>query len=364
MFVILHRYLFGQTVRGVLIALSTVLVLIVLIDFVEQTRTVEARIEDVNLFDFFGLTLLKTPMLVETTLPFILLFGIMLTMFQLNRRSELVVMRASGISAWRFVAPALAFAVLVGMLSPTLLNPVATALNDRFVDARATITGGVDTREREGASWYRELGPGEQRLIRAERTDAVALTLYDVTFIILDAPEGSDPVFASRVDADSAQFVDGQWVLAGAVMAAEGEVSQTIGAMAFPAYLDTAALGRNVNVETIDFWRLPSAARAAAEIGVSPTPYRLRWLRLLTTPVLFAAMALIACAASMRLLRLGGALQLAVLGGLAGFGLYFFGNMLEAFALGGRLPPILAAAGAPFGAALAALAVIAHFENA
>lgn len=364
MFAILHRYLFNQTVRGVLVALLTVLILIVLVDFVEQTRTVEARIAGVNLFDFLGLTLLKTPMLIEMTLPFILLFGVMLTMFQLNRRSELVVMRASGISAWRFVAPALAFAILLGVLSPAVLNPTATALNARFERARAAITGGVDTREREGAAWYRELGPGEQRLIRAERTDVTDLTLYGVTFVFLDAPAGAEPVFTRRIDAASARYVDGQWEVHDAVATARGRAADAIGTTTFPAYLDVAALSQNVNAETVAFWSLPSAARAAAEVGVSPTPYRLRWFRLVTTPILFAAMTLIGCAASLRLLRLGGALQLAVLGGLAGFGLYFLGNVLEAFALGGRLPPILAAAGPSVGATLAALAVIAHFENA
>ncbi len=363
MFGLLGRYLLGQIMRGVAVALAVVVVLILLVDFVEQTRTVDVRIEGVTLLDYAGLTLLKTPMLVETTLPFIVLFGVMLTMFQLNRRSELVVMRASGVSAWRFVTPALFLAVVIGVLSPVLLNPFATSMVQRFEDARSLVTGGMDTRERSGAAWYREAGGGELRLIRADAVDPPALTLYDATFLFFTDVEGQEPVFERRVDAETAVYTRTGWRLEAAVEYLPGETPQPLPSFTVPAYLDVAALSQDANAESISFWRLPSAASAALEVGVSPTPYRLRWLRLLMTPLLFVAMVLIASAASLRLMRLGGALQLGLLGGLAGFGLYFLGNMLDAFALGGRLPPILAASAAPMVATLAALAVIAHFED-
>lgn len=364
MFKLLQRYLFGQTVRGILIAFAVVLVLILLVDFVEQTRTVDVAVEDYDLFDFAGLTLLKTPMLTETTLPFIVLFGVMLTMFNLNRRSELVVMRASGMSAWRFIGPPLMIALIAGVLSPALLNPFSTATTQRFEQARAQLTGGVDTRERTGAAWFIESGGGERRLIRASYVNPTALELYDATFLFFDIErEDEEAVFIRRLDAPLVRYDDGEWQVFRAAEAAPGRVTREIPETVFPAYLDVAAFGQNTNAEAIAFWELPAAARAAVEVGVSPDPYRLRWLRLLATPLMFVAMALIACAASLRLRRLGGTLRLIVLGGAAGFGLYFLGDMLDAFALGGRMPLVLAACAAPAGAILAALGVIAHFED-
>jgi lipopolysaccharide export system permease protein len=362
MFPLIARYILGQTVRGLLVALSVVLVLILLVDFVEQTRTVDVAVDGAGLFDYAGLTLLKTPMLVETTLPFIVLSGVMLTMFALNRRSELVVMRAAGISAWRFVTPPVAVAIVAGILSITLLNPMATRMVQRFEDARETLTGGVDTRDRAGTAWFIELGNGERRMIRADAVDAPNLTLTGVTFEFFDLPDGGDAVFTRRLDAETATYADGEWIVRNAVESIPGS-SRRYDTLNFPAYLDVAALGQNANAQAVSFWELPGAARAAREVGVSPAPYQMRWLRLLMTPVLFIAMALIAAAASLRLQRLGGAVRLIVLGGAAGFGLYFLGDMLDAFALSGRLPMILAAAAAPVGATLAALAVIAHQED-
>lgn len=364
---LLSRYLLAQTLRGVLVALAVVLVLILLVDFVEQTRTVDVVGDDYGLLDFAGLTLLKTPMLTETTLPFIVLFGVMLTMFNLNRRSELVVMRAAGMSAWRFVTPAILVALVAGILSPALLNPFSTAMIQRFDAARATLTGGVDSRERPGAAWFIESGNGERRLIRAGAVNVAALDLYDVTFLFFQATgggEGQDKTgFTSRLDAARAHFTGDEWLVFDASIAVPGEQTRRVEALRFPAWLDVAAFGQNANANAISFWGLPAAANAAAEVGVPADSYRLRWLRLLATPLMFAAMALIACAASLRLRRLGGTLRLIVIGGLAGFAVYFLGNMLDAFALGGRMPLILAAGAAPVVGILAGLAAVARFED-
>ena len=91
----LNRYMLTQTLSGLGLALLTITTVIVLVDFVEQSRAIGTRV-DVSTLDLLGLTLLKTPLLLETTLPFIFLFGILTSLFRLNRRSELIVMRASG----------------------------------------------------------------------------------------------------------------------------------------------------------------------------------------------------------------------------------------------------------------------------
>lgn len=363
MFRILPRYLFGQTLRGVILALTVVLVLIVLVDFVEQTRTLGDRAEGLGPADFAGLTLLKTPMLVEAALPFIILFGVMMAMFRLNRRSELVVMRAAGVSAWRFTAPALFIALTIGVLSPTVLNPVAADMQQRFEDARDQITGGAPVDADGPAAWFREVAPGEQRVIRAEAVDASRQMLIRPAFIVYSVQDGRRPKFVRRIQAERATLADGRWRLEGAISATPGGVADPLGATTIRAYLDPSAFDQDGQAQRVSFWGLRKAAAAASDAGLSPTPYRLRFLRMAMTPVLFLAMALIATAAAIRLVRLGGAVQLVVLAGVSGFLVYFLGDLLGAFALNGRIPVWFAAAAAPVSAALAAMAVIAHLED-
>ena len=68
---------------------------------------------------------LHMPVLMQQIIPFIALFGGMTTLISLNRKYELVIARASGISAWQFLLPACAGAFLVGVATVAILNPLA-----------------------------------------------------------------------------------------------------------------------------------------------------------------------------------------------------------------------------------------------
>jgi len=61
-------------------------------------------------------------------MPFAILFGTMLAFWRLTRSNELVVARAAGVSVWGFLTPALAVALLIGVVAVTLLNPIASLM--------------------------------------------------------------------------------------------------------------------------------------------------------------------------------------------------------------------------------------------
>ncbi|HQN51685.1 MAG TPA: LptF/LptG family permease, partial [Phenylobacterium sp.] len=94
----LDRYVLSRTFIGVGGALAILSGVILLIQFVDLSRSVGVR-ADVSVAQLFGLTLLKAPALVLLLLPFVFLFGGISAYVGLNRRSELVAMRAAGVSA-------------------------------------------------------------------------------------------------------------------------------------------------------------------------------------------------------------------------------------------------------------------------
>ena len=112
----LERYVLVRTLAGVGAALAVISAVILLVQFVDLSRTIGVR-ADVSAGDIFGLTLLKSPGLIQILLPFVFLFGTMSAFVGLNRRSELVAMRAAGISAWRFIRPAAFAAFVAGILA-------------------------------------------------------------------------------------------------------------------------------------------------------------------------------------------------------------------------------------------------------
>jgi lipopolysaccharide export system permease protein len=82
--------------------------------------------------------------------------------------------------------------------------------------------------------------------------------------------------------------------------------------LSIPSTLDEqAAIERFTTPDAIAFWRLPATIRASEAAGFSALPYRLRLHQLLATPLLYAALSVLAAAFSLRLMRLGGLAALA-----------------------------------------------------
>jgi lipopolysaccharide export system permease protein len=360
----MSRYIFWQTLIGVIGAACVIIAVIVLIDFVETSRDISRR-ADVGALQALELTLLKTPLLVQDTLAFIVLFGVLFTFFRLNRRSELIVMRASGYSAWRILAPAGVLTLLAGVLGAAVLNPLSAAANARFESLRDAY---VDARAGQAAPtarvWLREATPGGFIVIGATDIDPDASTLRDPVFRYYDEGGEGIPRLERTVVAASAELRSGFWVLSGALEAQPGDPLESIGDVSLPTRIGGQALFERVRSPGgVSFWRLPSVIESAREAGLSSRPYELRWQNLLAQPLLLFAAALLAITATLRLHRLGGAAGFAAAGAGVGFLLYFFQELLLGLGSAGTLDPITASWTAPALFTLAGLFFLAATED-
>jgi lipopolysaccharide export system permease protein len=360
----LTRYLMWQTFTGVLGAAMVVVAVILLIDFVETSRDVGTRVE-ASAIDILGLSALKTPLLVQDTLPFIVLFGVLWTFFRLNRRSELIVMRASGLSAWRIMTPPVVLALLVGALGATALNPLGAAANARFESARASILadGGAPAAGGE-AVWLREATPDGWVVITADaiEADAGALTSPVFRFYVISGAGG--PELDRQISASRAALIPGFWRLEDARELRAGEAVAALGEVGVPTAIGRQALFERVRSPAgVSFWRLPDVIVSAGQAGLSTRAYELRWQGLLAQPLMMAAAALLGVVATLRLVRLGGAAAFAFAGGLGGFILYFLQELMTGLGAAGTLDPVTAVWTAPAVFVLGGLLYIATTED-
>ncbi len=358
----IQAYVLVRTLMGVGAALAVVASVVMLVDFVELSRTIGGRAE-VGFFTIIQMVLLKAPSVMLTLLPFVFLFGAMGAFVALNRRSELVAMRASGVSAWRFTLPAALAAFFVGVLTVTTLNPAAARLNAAFEDARAALG-------QNGASrselWLRQAGAGEQIVIHAKAHDTIgdAIRLQGVSMFVQTAPAGGQLAFSRRIDADQAMLMPGYWRLTHVREILPGATSVRSEQLSIPSTLDRrTAMEKFVAPGAVGFWDLPRTIRAAELAGYSAAPYRLRLQQLLATPLLLAAMALLAATFSLRLARLGDLARLALAGVGLGFSVFFLNQFCGALGASEEAPPILAAWATPMLALLAGLTVLCYTED-
>lgn len=361
----LWRYLFLQTLLGIAAAGAVILAVIVLVDFVETSRDIATR-ANISAFQAIRLTLLKSPLLMQETLPFVVLFGTLWTFFRLNRRSELIVMRASGFSAWRILGPVVILAFILGLLGSMVLNPVGAMTQARFELIREQLLDGQTgaAAVASGPVWLREETPEGFSIITADRFDPDNGELDSPVFRIYNRTQAGAPRLDRRIEAGHARLGGGFWSLRDAVELTEDSPRTRLGDIALPTSVGRQALfERARSPGGVSFWKLPGVIASAREAGLSTRAYEMRFQALLAQPLTLIAAALLAVAATLRLVRLGGAAGFALTGGAAGFLLYFLQELMMSMGSSGSLDTVSATWSAPAIFALCAVLYIAHTED-
>ncbi len=357
-------YVMGYSLLGVAAALSILTSVVALVDFVELSRTVGGR-ADVGYTQILRLTGLNVPSVILVLFPFAFLFGVLGAFVDLNRKSELVAMRAAGVSAWRFIFPAAGAAFFIGVLTVALLNPLASTLNAQYERERAALMEGLQAETLKDI-WLRQGDAHSQMVIRARSgaDDQGVLRLNGVSLFISTLSGQGAAQFSRRVEATQAWLLPGRWVLTDAREASPGTEALRYDTLSIPSTLDTrSALERYASPKAVPFWSLWGAISRTEQAGFSATGYRLQLQELLATPVLFAAMSILAAAFSLRLIRLGGVATLAGAGVALGFGLFFFDQFCGALGEASAIPPFAAAWTPPLLALLSGFTLLCYTED-
>jgi lipopolysaccharide export system permease protein len=304
---------FFKTVAAVFLG---VFALIFAIDLVDSLRRV-GDTPQANGLVMAWLSLLHTPLVAEQALPFVVLFGAMISFLNLSRKLELVVARSAGVSVWQFIAPSLVVVAAVGVVAVTLGNPASTAMkrqSDR-IEAKLFGGGGVGSR----GVWIRQKSVDGESVIHAEGRDDTGPSLFHVQVYNFDA----SGAFVERVDATEATLRDGYWRLDQADVVTPGFDTLPTGAYLLATSLTRAEVAQAfAPPETVSFWSLPALAEQTERAGLNAVGYRLQYQELLATPLTFAAMVLVAACFSLRFFRMGGVQGMVSGGVVAGFVLY------------------------------------------
>ena len=344
----LSLYIGRQFLFWFLVTLGGLLAIVLLLDTVELLR--RAANKPAAGFDVvLGMGLLKLPEIGQEVVPFVVLFGGMYTFWRLTRSQELVVARASGISAWQFMAPVLAAAALIGLVQVGILNPIFSAMLTRYEHMENRYlrgqTSSLDV-SRSGI-WLRQVEEAGGYLIHAESVVPGTLELRRVMIIQFDGDRA-----AGRIDAASALLVEGAWELRQAWFNRSGLPAEFVERHLLPTELTEASIQESfASPETVSFWDLPRFIETLEDTGLSSARHRMHYQSLLAQPVLFCAMVLLAGAFSLRQVRRGGTLNLVGAGLVTVLVLFVVQDIVRALGQTGELPVPLAA-WAPAGVAL------------
>ncbi len=187
----LDRYIFTQTLAGVLVAAAGVCLSIILVDIVEQLRKV-AGLADATTMTALRFTLMRTPGILELALPFAVLVGSIVTFMRFARSSQIVALRASGVSTWRFLSPVAALAALMGLFAVGILSPSAARLNLAYETQLQALSAISATKIGAGDKtvlWLRDRNAQHFFTIRASAAESGG-QFNNVTLFMFDQKDG------------------------------------------------------------------------------------------------------------------------------------------------------------------------------
>ncbi|MHA1190323.1 MAG: LptF/LptG family permease [Alphaproteobacteria bacterium] len=247
--------------------------------------------------------------------------------------------RASGISVWGMLRPALVIVFAAGVLFVAFVNPNASRLNDssRLIES---ILHGRDLNRRTQDVWFRQSADDNRSIIYAKAVDPDPLTLIGVTAIVLD----HDGNFREKASAAAASFGESGWILDNATIVAAG---------AQPVVLDRYILSTNLSAEEIgkiltrpesqSVFSLPQFIETARDSGLKIDRFRYAFHSLLARPFYLTAMVVLAASFCLKLARSGGTGKLVLAGVISGFLLYVLSEFLRDLGGNGIVSAVFAA---------------------
>ncbi len=280
----------------------------------------------------------------------------------LARKSELAVMRAGGMSVWQFLRPGMAVALILGVLSVTVYNPMAAASRTKAEQeyAKAFDRDSNILQTSASGSWLRQSGVDGQSLLNASAAAERGLSLTSVMAIVFD----QNGIFKERIDAKSARLMDGYWKLQDAWVSRPAEEPQQYGTYLLSTYLTperaSEALG---SAYATSFWELPGLIEDAEKASLSTETFRIQYALLVARPLLCLAMVLLAATVSLKSFRSGGIQTMVVTGMIGGFGFFLLAEISRQLGLAG-LAPAWAAVWLPVSLTMfVSLTVLMHQED-
>jgi lipopolysaccharide export system permease protein len=346
-------------------ALGVIMGLIYLFDVVELMRRAATH-GDAGLSVILEMAFFKLPQMVNIILPFAVMIGAMIAFWGMTRSRELVVTRSAGISAWQFLTPVLAMALIIGVVNVVAFNPLAATLYRRYEKLQDTMlmrNNGNPMLLGETGLWLRETHQNDQLVLHAGavRQEGFDLLLRQVSIYVSDP----DNHFLYGLEAATAQLKGGVLQLIDANRYTPGAPVEHFDKLDFTTQLTLARIQDNfASPETISFWELPTFIHFFESTGFSANRQKLYFQSLLASPLLLLAMVLVAAVFSLKPnLRSGGILIRVVGGIVAGFVFYFVSKVVYALGLSSALPAALAAWAPTFVAGLFGSGALFHLED-
>ncbi|NVD45050.1 LPS export ABC transporter permease LptG [Qipengyuania atrilutea] len=339
----LTRYLAKLFVVRILAVLVMLVLVLMMLDLLSTSGTILA-VEGNGQAELLQYASLRIPQLVARFLPYSVLLATILTLLVLNQNSEVIAMKAAGLSAHQVLAPLLFAALAVSAVSFVFNERVVTRATATLKAWQANDYGTIPEDSGVRANVYLMDGPD---ILSAASVSGTGndITMDGVTWY-RRSPEGQ---IVEQIRSPRAEFAAPGWRLTDAERftvenaGAEPVESVVVAPDLTPGEVDLSS----IDPDTVSFFALGETIDTYETAGRNTDELRSKWWHKLSGPLSSLLMPLLGGIAAFGLARSGALFVRALIGMALGFAYFVVDNAALAMGSFGGYPPFLAA-WAPF----------------
>jgi len=294
--------------------------------------------------EMFHYTSLRVPQLIARFLPYSVLLATIITLATLNQNSEVISMKAAGLSAHQVLAPLILTAMVVALVSFVFNERIVTRATSTLSAWEAVDYGPVP--EDSGVRSNVYLSDGGDILLASNLSDSgTGTVMRQVTYYRRDA----SGMIVEQLRAPRAIFADPGWTLEKPVRFKTGTTTTSVlpdTTVAKGITLDQIQMSK-VDADAQNLFELRKSIAALKAAGRRTSELEAAWWHKISGPLSSVLMPLLGAVAAFGLARSGQLLIRSVIGMALGFAYFVADNAALAMGNFGGYPPIVAA-WAPF----------------
>lgn len=357
---ILIRYFTAQFLRQFLVIFLAVSAIVLLFDFLEIMRKFFTK---VGFAEGIALAFLKNLSITERLWGIMLMLSAMLMMMKNTKNMEIVSAKAQGVKTWQILIGPVLASFIIGIFLFSAMNPLSTYLRSLYEKQENLIRKGDETSFHlsDVGLWFKNNNKADEiSIFHARAVDIKSGVLRDITIYFFDQNRS----FIRRIDAKTAVLKHQNWEIENAQASSFNLNSSKLPFISVPTHITLAQLANSAeSPKTISYWRLPKFIKLASDSGFKVDRYNLIWYQLTLSPFYFAVMTFLGAAFSKINNRSVDYYKLLMKGAIAGFTIFFFADLIYAYALSGQLPVILGTCLPIIIAAVVAAIFHLHYEH-
>ena len=307
----------------------------------------EASNKQINFLQIILLDVLQIPGFLADISIFLIMLSVMITLFSLSIRSEITVMRASGVSLLQITLPIILTVFGIGVFYILVFNPLSIVAAKKFNQMNNVLIEGerIDLFSPIGGIWLKQsnvLQDNQEIIIRAQRIYRQDLKMEEVSLWFFN----QDHQFYKRIDAKSMVLQDQHWYIQNALLNDQSSINKHIKELQIPTNLKADFVTKKIlnNFEEVRFssvYELPTLINDLKSSGFSPRKFLVQYYSILSKPFLFVAISLIAVFFAVNNVRSKNNILLFIAGVIVGLILYIIPMVINAFASSGLIPVFL-----------------------